>query len=92
MITAELANLLSGPSPVRLAADEWAAVFDSAVVVREEDSGLAGKLRVLDLDGAVFVQEQTPDRIVLVRPRPNIDEAMAFVDARLQTYERMWDG
>ena len=92
MITTKLLSLLSGPSPARLDADEWAAILDSAVVVREEDTGLAGKLRVLDLDGAVYVQERTPDRTVLLRRRPDIAAAMVFVDGRLQTYERMWDG
>ncbi len=85
-------SILNRPSPVRLQAEEWAAVSDLAVVLREEDTGVAGKLRVLDLDGDLFVQEQTPDRMILLRPRLNIEEAMAFVDGRLQTYERMWDG
>jgi hypothetical protein len=92
MITPTLLSLLNGPSPARLGAEEWAAILDSAVVVREEDTGVAGKLRVLDLDGAVFVQERTPDRTVLLRRRPNIEAAMAFVDGRLMIYERMWDG
>jgi hypothetical protein len=92
MTTAKLLSLLSGPSPVRLAAEEWATIVESAEVMREEDTGVAGKLRVLILDGTLYVQEQTPDRAVLLRPRPNLEEAMAFVDGRLQIYERMWDG
>jgi len=92
MISTKVLGLLSRPSPVRLTAEEWATIVGSAVVIREDDTGVAGKLRVLDLDGAFYVQEQTPDRAVLLRPRPNLEEAMAFVDGRLQIYERMWDG
>jgi hypothetical protein len=92
MINENLLERINGPSPARLAAEEWAAILESAEVVREEDTGVAGMLRILDLSGALFVQEQTPDRTILLRRRPNIGEATAFVDARLQTYERMWDG
>jgi hypothetical protein len=68
------------------------ALRAAAEVVREENTSLSGMIRVFDLDGEFFVQEETPDRTFLVRPRPSLDEALAFVDRRLQTYERMWDG
>ena len=83
---------LEGPSPVRLAAADLAAVLESAGIIREENTGVAGWLRVLDLDGTIYVQEETPDRQILVRPRPTVEEAMVFVEHRLQSYERMWDG
>ncbi len=83
---------LEGPSPWHLAAVEWAAIRESAAIIREENTGVAGMLRVLDLEGAVYVQEETPDRQILLRPRPTVEEAMIFVDHRLQSYERMWDG
>jgi hypothetical protein len=63
-----------------------------AEVVREENTGVAGPLRVLVLDGAILVQEQTPQRKLLLRTRPSLEEAMEFVDRRLEIYERMWDG
>ncbi len=92
MIKENPSERLSGPSPVRLAAEEWAAVLESAVIVREENTGIAGALRVLEIGGDLFVQEQTPDRTILLRPRRDVAEAMAFVEDRLKTYERMWDG
>ncbi len=92
MINENLLERMNGPSPARVSADEWAVILESAVVVREEDTGVAGMLRVLDLGGTLIVQEQMPDRTILLRRRPNTADAMAFVDGRLQTYERMWDG
>jgi len=92
VIDQDLLGRLEGPSPVRLAAVEWAAVLESAGILREENTSVAGKLRVLDLDGAVYAQEETPDRQILLRPRSTVEEAMVFVDRRLQSYERMWDG
>ena len=92
MINQDLLGRLEGPSPVRLAAVELAAVLELVGILREENTGVAGMLRVLDLDGALYVQEETPDRQILVRPRSTLEEAMVFVDHRLQSYERMWDG
>ncbi len=81
MINQDLLRRLHGPSPLQLAAGEWAAVLESAAIIREENTGVAGMLRVLDLDGAVYVQEETPDRRILFRPRPTVEEAMIFVDS-----------
>lgn len=92
MINQDLSGRLKGPSPVRMAAVDLAAVLESAGILREENTGVAGMIRVLDLDGAVYVQEETPDRQILLRPRPTVEEAMVFVEHRLQSYERMWDG
>lgn len=92
MINQDLSGRLKGPSPVRMAAVDLAAVLESARILREENTGVAGMIRVLDLDGAVFVQEETPDRQILLRPRATFEEAMVFVEHRLRSYERMWDG
>jgi len=77
---------------VLLSSEGLQALSEAAEIVHEKNTSLAGMIRVFDLDGEYFVQEETPDRAVLVRPRASLDEASAFVDRRLQTYERMWDG
>ena len=43
-------------------------------------------------DGRILVQEETPEREVLVRKLASIDAANGLVDGRLADYERMWDG
>lgn len=92
MTPKELLSLLRRPSPVTLSGEGLQALRAAAEVVREENTSLAGMIRVFDLAGEFFVQEETPDRTVLVRPRSSLDDAVAFLDRRLQTYERMWDG
>jgi hypothetical protein len=87
-----LLQRLSGPPPVQLSRDDLLRLISAARIVREERTGIAGPIRVLELDGCVFVQEETPDHEILVRPRGDLDEASVFVDRRLQTYDRMWDG
>jgi hypothetical protein len=92
MTVRRLLDELGRSSPARLAGDELDALLEVADLVREENTGVAGQLRVLVLDGAVLVQEQTPQRELLLRTRPSLEEAMKFVDRRLEIYERMWDG
>lgn len=83
---------LDGPSPIRVTAPELAAILETSEIVRTEEVSLAGTIRVLEIDGDFWVQEQTPEGQILLRPRSGIDEAMAFVEGRLSTYDRMWDG
>lgn len=85
-------KVLEGPSPVRVTASELTEVLESSEIVRSEEVSIAGTIRVLAIHGDFWVQEQTPDGQILLRPRPGIDEAMAFVEDRLSTYDRMWDG
>jgi len=61
-------------------------------VLQDQDTLVAGHLRVLDLSGLVLVQEETPDGQLLVRRAESVEAAQALVDERLATYERMWDG
>ena len=77
---------------MRLEAQELTGVLESAETVLEENTSISGMVRVLRLGEAYLVQEETPDRRVLIRPRPNLEAATAFVEKRLQTYEKMWDG
>ena len=68
---------------------KFLAVADT---IRADDTGLAGWIRVLFIDGRVAVQEQTTDGEILLRRLASRDAAEQFVDRRLTDYERMWDG
>jgi hypothetical protein len=83
---------LAERSPAPLAHQQLDELLEAAELIREENTGVAGPLRVLVLNGAILVQEQTPQRKLLLRTRPSLEEAMEFVDRRLEIYERMWDG
>jgi hypothetical protein len=92
MASPDLVGCIENGSPARLRGDELEALLAAATVVREENTGVSGMLRVLTLGDRVLVQEETPQREILLRARPDLDAAMAFVDRRLQRYEKMWDG
>jgi hypothetical protein len=88
----EIIREVSKQVVVEIDRDHLAAVLERAEVVREEDTTLAGWIRVLALDEQVLVQEETPDRNVLIRKLASIDQANRLVDRRLADYERMWNG
>jgi hypothetical protein len=70
-----------------------AELLGSSETVREENTFMAGAIRILVIRDKVVVQEQTPDTAdVIVRACSSRDEADRFVDERLSAYERMWDG
>ena len=74
-------------------ADGLAELLESAETVREEDTFIAGAIRILLIDGQIVFEEQTPDsKDVIVRGFSTRDRAERFVDGRLSAYERMWDG
>jgi hypothetical protein len=87
-----LLEKLGDASRLDLSPDELAGLLEEAELVREEDTCISGMIRVLCLRNIVLVQEETPDREVLVRIRPTREAAEEFVAHRLETYERMWDG
>jgi len=86
-----LEKLEQGPR-LELSADELTELLEDADVLREEDTCISGMIRILRLGDVTLVQEETPDREILLRIRPDRTSADEFVDRRLETYERMWDG
>jgi hypothetical protein len=81
---------LEAPIPI----DRKALVdlLESAAALRQENTCVSGWIRVLAFNGAILVQEETPEGHALARRMPTIEQANEFVDRRLETYERMWDG
>lgn len=72
--------------------DTLLELIDAADVLREDDTHLAGWIRILALGDSILVQEETPKGEVLVRRMASRESADSFVDLRIQSYERMWDG
>ncbi len=87
-----LLEKLCDDSRLGLSPDELVELLEEADLVREEDTCISGMIRILRLKDAVLVQEQTPDHEIVIRIRPTVEAAQEFVAARLETYERMWDG
>jgi len=90
-LTELLAGLADEPI-VLLSQDDLPALLAEAEALREEDTRFAGSIRVLSMDGRILVQEESPEGRVYIRGFDSREAADAFLEERLTTYERMWDG
>lgn len=79
-------------SVVEVSQQEVDRLLAGSEVIREENISISGPIRILRDGDLVFVQEQTPERKLLLRMTPSLEHANSFVDDRLAAYERMWDG
>ena len=61
-------------------------------VVEEKDTLVSGKLRLLMYQNNLLIQEKSNKGELLIRLMQNEVEANKFIDDRLETYDRMWDG
>ena len=67
-------------------------LLEAAEVLRQDETCVTGWIRILSVDGAIVVQEETQDGDVLLRRMPSVEAARRVVEHRLASYERMWDG
>lgn len=92
MTNEELNRRLVSETVVTLAPEEWAELAGGFEEVERHATLIAGDLLVArDPDGLVAVEEPSPKERV-VRRLADDAAARAFVEDRLETYERMWDG
>ncbi|MCG6950715.1 MAG: hypothetical protein LJE93_17505 [Acidobacteria bacterium] len=92
MDAGELIQRLKNRTVVEIDRDDLAELVDVFESMRAVDTGLAGWIRILSHDGEIVVQEETPERTILVRRFDSAEQAGAFVDRRLADYDRMWNG
>ncbi len=92
MNISELMTELSSSDSMAIDRETLAGLLEAAEVLRQDDTCIAGMIRILSVGGAILVQEETPDREVLTRGMATREGADTFVNDRLEIYERMWDG
>jgi len=88
----ELVAKLQSPAPLPIDRETLIEILEAAEVLRQDDTCVAGWIRILSVDGVILVQEETPEGNAFARRMPSIEKANDFVSDRLRSYERMWDG
>ena len=88
----ELVANLQSQAPIPVDREILVGLLETAEVLRQDNTCIAGWIRILSVDGVILVQEETPDGNALARRMPSIEDANDFVNDRLGSYERMWDG
>jgi len=88
----DLIERLQRRTVVEIDRGELERLLARATTVRDDDTRLSGRIRVLVLGDSVVFQEETPRGVLLARRLPTVEAADLLVNERLATYERMWDG
>ena len=77
---------------VPLSADEWTEISASFPEVERHHTQLAGDLIIVDMAGQMVAVESPSRDARVARLLGGAEEARAFVERRMEEYERMWDG
>lgn len=72
--------------------EELEVILGKAKVVKESNTIISGLIRILIHNGQYLVQETTPKNEIAIRLMESNNEAIEFVNKRMETYEKMWDG
>lgn len=92
MDRSELLRSLTAEPAVAIDRDDLAGLLETADAVHEDHTAIAGTIRTLRCSDRIVVQERNPEGQLFVREVESLDAARRFVQARLDAYERMWDG
>lgn len=87
-----LLTRLGTEEPVPLPAEDWDRLAPAFEVVARHDTFLRGDLLVVRIPGGLAAVESPLPAERVVRRLPDEASARRFVEERLDTYERMWNG
>jgi hypothetical protein len=80
-------------SQVRLInSSELDHLLHNSVILEEKDTIISGLIRIMEYKNTIFVQEKNPEDDFFIRKYSSLQAARAFVESRLETYNKMWDG
>jgi len=81
-----------GREVIAFPSEELDLLLEQTETLREVDTGIAGRIRILRCDDRILIQERTPEGAHFVRKLPSQSAAEGLIEERLAAYERMWDG
>ena len=61
-------------------------------ILREDNTYVCNQIRILELNEKILTLEFTLNHELSIRKFKNGKEAEEFVNDRLETYDKMWDG
>ena len=77
---------------LRLGEEDVETLLSVARLEWEQDTGMTGKIRLLEYAGRYLVQEFTDRGEARLRRFDDRQAAEKFLQHRLDAYDRMWDG
>lgn len=92
MTEAEFTEKVMAGGTVPLTREEWETVAGAFPVVERHNTQLAGELLIIRVDDELAAVEAPSREARVARILGEESKARAFVEKRLEEYERMWDG
>jgi hypothetical protein len=77
---------------IYLPSDQLEKILSLSEIVLEKDTLISDLIRILKINRQIIVQEKTDKSEIALHLLQNEVEANKFVNKRLETYEKMWDG
>lgn len=75
-----------------LSPEEWEAIRSASTELRRVDASLDHNILVLERGGELLAREDSDKGEIILRVFPGEFALNAFVERRVDIYERMWDG
>ncbi len=88
----EIKLKLMNQNMLLLPSDDLDVILSNTEVIDDKDTLMSDHIRILKDNDAVFVQEITNKNELSIRKMESAAEAELFVEKRMETYEKMWDG
>ncbi len=83
---------LSANLKLYLPIEELERILSFAVIISEQNTLISDYIRILKIEDHIMIQEKTDKNEIALHLVKDEQEATEFVNERLETYEKMWDG
>lgn len=67
-------------------------ILSNTEIIDDRDTLISDHIRILKDKDEILIQEITSKNELSIRIMNSIDEAEVFLEKRMETYEKMWDG
>jgi hypothetical protein len=79
-------------TPIPISLEQLKVLLNQSRIIRERDTLISDTIRLLEYQGRYILQEKTTKNEIMIRFFENEQDAEALFNARLEVYEKMWDG
>jgi len=88
----EIITCVKKKAYLKINEEDLELLLSKCKIVEEKDTLISDKLRLLNYQNNLLIQEKSNKGELLIRFMQNKAEASKFIDERLEIYDRMWDG
>jgi hypothetical protein len=88
----EIIEKLKKQKPLILPLNNLDEILNQVLVIEDKDTLMSDHIRILKWNENILIQEVTSKNELSIRIVESVEDANRFVNERMETYERMWDG